>query len=462
MQPHHHPDRAPRLALLALALCAFTTSASAQVFDAPDPDFRGNVRPATPLIVAGGEVEFVGRDFTPGQEITLSRGDTVLNPEPYVADADGGFSGTITLPEDAVPGRHPIVLRAANPSAARVVDLKISPRVPLSGEERFEVAEARLPQGLYQTAYSAGSDALFVTSAVGRPPVTESALLKVDPHTLEVIAQATPETVPGHDDGRVFAVYGVGVDDANGNVWITNTREDTVSVYRQSDLSLVRQFDVGTVPHSRDVIVDTRRGKAYVSATGENYISVFDTASLDVITTIEIASELRGETFVPMSLELDEETGRLFTVSIGTPEAVVIDTGSDSVEKVIRLTNAHSASGVAYDAEGGRLLVASQGTDNLLYVDLESGEIVHDVAVGAGALNVAFDATTGLAYVSNRASGTVTVLDREGRIVANLDGGTYPNHVHEDGKGNVFAVNKSLGEDDPRGDHIRRIRPTAL
>ncbi|PMR72902.1 ATP-binding protein [Billgrantia endophytica] len=420
------------------------------------------MRPTTPLIVAGSEVEFIGRDFTPGQEITLSRGDTVLNPEPYVADAEGGLSGTFTLPEDAVPGRHPIVLRASNPSAARIVELKISPQVPLSGEDRFDVAEAPLPQGLYQTAYSAGSDALFVTSAVGRPPVTESALLKVDPHTLEVLAQATPEQVPGYDDQRVFATYGVGVDDANDNVWITNTREDTISVYRQSDLSLVKQFDIGTVPHSRDVIVDTQRGKAYVSATGENYISVFDATSLDFITNIEIASALRGERFVPMSLELDEESGRLFTVSLNTPEAVVIDTENDSVEKVVRLANANRASGVAYDAESERLLVASQGSDNLLYVDLASGEIVHDVPVGAGPLNVAFDTATGLAYVSNRASGTVTVLDREGQIVANLDGGTFPNHVHEDGKGNVFAVNKSRGEDDPQGDHIRRIAPSAL
>jgi len=44
-------------------------------------------------------------------------------------------------------------------------------------------------------------------------------------------------------------------------------------------------------------------------------------------------------------------------------------------------------------------------------------------------------------------------------VVGNLDGGTFPNHVREDGKGNVFAVNKSRGAEDPKGDRITRITP---
>ncbi|WP_208596462.1 YncE family protein [Vreelandella zhanjiangensis] len=320
------------------------------------------------------------------------------------------------------------------------------------------MVDTALPAGLYQSAYSAKNSALFVTRAVGRPPVTQSELLKVDPDTLEVIARVTPHQVPDYDDERVFAAYGVGVDDANGNVWVTNTRENTVAVYRQDDLSLVKQFDAETVPHSRDVIIDSQRAKAYVSATGENYLSVFDASTLEPLGQIEISSSVRGEQFTPMSLALDEASGRLFTVSISTPEAVVIDTQNDSVEKVITLTNANRASGVAFDAQSEQLLVASQGSDNLLYVDIASGDIVHDVPVGAGPLNVAFEADSGLAYVSNRASGTLAILNREGELVANIDGGTYPNHVHADGQGHIFAVNKARGENDPRGDHVRRIQ----
>ena len=82
------------------------------------------------------------------------------------------------------------------------------------------------------------------------------------------------------------------------------------------------------------------------------------------------------------------------------------------------------------------------------------------VTYGAGALNVAFEPVSGLAYVTNRGAGTVTVVDGDGKVVGNLDGGTFPNHVREDGKGNVFAVNKSRGAEDPKGDRITRITPT--
>ena len=44
-------------------------------------------------------------------------------------------------------------------------------------------------------------------------------------------------------------------------------------------------------------------------------------------------------------------------------------------------------------------------------------------------------------------------------FVANIDAGTYPNQLRADGKGNVWAVNKSRGENDEEGDRIWKITP---
>src|SRR5690606_5026626 len=130
---------------------------------------------------------------------------------------------------------------------AVILDLKISPDVPLSGEDKYTLTSKRLVQGLYQVAYSSKNDRLFVTTAIGRPPVKESSLLKVNPATLEVEASAEMALAKSRDDGHRLAVYGIGLDDANGNVWTTNTRDGAVAVYKQSDLSLVKQFDSGLV-----------------------------------------------------------------------------------------------------------------------------------------------------------------------------------------------------------------------
>ena len=435
-----------RLTTLAAGLLLAVVGNAQPVFDQPASVFKGEVVSRGENVVPGSTADVIGRGFVPGQQVSLLRGDTVLNAQPLTVDAEGNFKTQLQIPVDAVPGTHPVVVRASQPAAAAVLKLRVSPQLPLTGQDQFTTQSNKLVQGLYQSAYSAASDAVFVTSAVGRPPVTQSQLLKVDPKTLKVVKAITPAQVPDAKGGSVFAVYGVGVDDANGTVWVTNTRQDSVAVYRQSDLSLVHQFPVGTVPHARDVVVDAKHGKVFASATGEDHLSVFDAKTFKALEPITLASGVDDEKFVPMSLVLDEASGKLFTVSIGTPEAAVIDVASGKVDKVIDLGNSISASGVAYDAQ-----------QNRLSVDVASGKVLHDVAVGAGALNVAFDPKAGLAYVTNRGAGTVTVVDRSGKVVGNLDGGTFPNHVRADGKGNVFAVNKSRGTDDAKGDRITRI-----
>jgi len=292
-----------------------------------------------------------------------------------------------------------------------------------------------------------------------------SEVLKLNPDTLEIIARVTPPEAPpsppragqqGPQGPTLYAAYGVGVDDANATVWITNTRQNAVAVYKQSDLSLLKQFPAGAASHPRDVVVNPKLGRAYVSTVGKT-IAVFDTKTLEPLPAIEISSSKRGQDFGAASLAFDAATGKLYTVSIGTGEVAIIDTATNRVDKVIALKNARSAVGVAWNPVGQRILVAAQGSDNLLIVNPESGEIEHDVYVGAGALNVVYDAEKRLAYVSNRGADTITVVNDEGQIVANLNGGSFPNHLTAGPDGTIFAVNKARGADDANGDHIRRI-----
>jgi len=456
-----------RFIVAAGALALSLGTALAQVaFDAPDANYQGRVRAdAAEMgqpVYSGSEIKVSGQNFKPGQSVTILRGAQALGDAAIAADQEGKFEATFKLPEDAAVGTHPLVLTTAAPYHAEIVELKVSPRVPLSGEDRFEVRDNKLVPGLYQSAYSARNDAVFVTSAVGRPPVKASQLVKVNPETLEIVAQVSPAEAPAREDGKeagLFAVYGVAVDDANDTVWVTNTRQDTVAVYRQSDLSLVRQFEPGVVPHARDVVVDEKDGKAYATATGTPNVAVFDARAVEPAGNIEIKSGKRGESFSVGSLKFDAESGKLFTVSLSTDEAAIIDAASGKVEKVFPIEGSRGSIGVAYDGKTGRIFVAAQGSDNLLIVDAGSGKTLHNVPVGAGALNVAFDPVANLAYVSNRGAGTVTVVDPDGNIVANLENAPAANHVAIDGKGDVFAINKAQGEDNPANDRISKITP---
>lgn len=442
-----------------LAQDAFTTlnRTSGAEISFSGPDRR------TP-IQAGSTVTVNGEGFQPNQQVTLMIGTTPLGT-PLTADAEGKVTGTVTVPGNAVSGNHPVVAVTSAPYTALVADLKVSPNVPLQGQDRFTVTNGIAARGIYQTAYSPASDAIFVTTAVGRPPVTQSELVKMDADTLEVLARATPGTAPARAprpgqqarDPGLYAVYGVGVDDATGNVWVTNTRQNTIAVYKQSDLSLVKQFAPDAVGHPRDVRIHA--GKAYVSASGEPMVAVFDAASMEPLPPIQIQSGKRGETFGGASLSLDAANNRLYVVSLSSAEVAVIDLATGQAGKVFPLPGARGAIGVSHDPATGRIYVAAQGTDNLLVLDGNDGTVIADTPIGAGALNVAFDPATKQAYVSSRGAGTVTVTDADGTIVANLGPAPMANHVALGEPGVIYASVKSGQASGEEGDTVMRIEP---
>jgi len=379
---------------------------------------------------------------------------------PVTANAAGVATGTVRIPDGLYLGTRSFVITQSFPYAVTTtINAKVSPSSATSNEAAFnrvETADSAIEQGLYQSAYSAASDSLFVTTA---NVTATSRIYKLDPRTLAVRASVVPAFVSG-TSGALWAAYGVGVDDENGTVWVTNTRQNTVAVYSQSDLSLIKQFPTGTITHSRDVVVDPVHDRVFVSSasegsTGDGYISVFESGDKDGdgnrYEFIENIATYPRTTFSPMSLELDAASGTLFSVSLTSQRAIAINTATleHTLIELPELTlGGRGASGVAYDSVTNRLFVASQNSDEVLIAQLNAartaGTTIKEIATGAGALNVAWDPVHRYAYVSNFGGTTITVLDADGTRVANLPF-TRVNHIAEDGKGTVFAVNKDTG-----------------
>lgn len=427
--------------MAALPLTAF----SQNVFSSPDSTFSGKLRVnQVEPVYAGSSVNISGGNFKPGQLVTLERGHLALNSQPYVADEKGNFSAKIDIPADAAVGMQPVVVKVSGPDAALVFDLKVSPKIPLLGQDRYQIQSVQPAKGLYQSAYSAKNNVLFVTSAVGRPPVKEAQLLRLNPETLTVEASIQP--AQADERGSVYAVYGVSVDDRNGTVWVSNTRQNTVAVYNQKDLSLVEQLAPGLVPSGRDVVVDSDAGKVYVSSPGTGSVYVLDANKRELLAEIAIKSKVPRGAFKSMSLAFDAKNKKLYTVSLTTPEIAVINTVTNQVDAVYTLPGMLNGSGIAVDAQNKRLFVVGAQSDSLWIVNAENGQVLHRVAVGAGPLNVAYNAKDDLAYVANRGSGTVTVVNSSGEVVANFEVGPFVNHVMVDPKGRVFITNKAQGE----------------
>ncbi|MFH8484511.1 YncE family protein [Streptomyces longisporoflavus] len=307
------------------------------------------------------------------------------------------------------------------------------------------VESAPLVKGLYQSAYSERNNVLWATSAVGRPPVTTSSLLKVDPRTLKVKASYTPP-VTNAETGAVEAVYGIAVDDEHNTVWTTNTRDNSVAVYDQrTGKHLV---SLPGVNHAREIVVDAKHNTAWASSFGDGTVVAFDTR------TFKEKKRVTVEGSGPAGLAVNARTGTAYAADLNGDRIIEITRKSESPRLI---PTGDGPISIALSKDGRTAYTADQAAGGLSVIDLKKGAVTKSVPTGAGALSVATDRRTGSVLVANRTPGTVTVVDpAKGTVVETLATGANPNHVQVTG-GTAFVVDKS-GTGPEGQDQAHRIR----
>ncbi|MFE9686714.1 YncE family protein [Streptomyces sp. NPDC006285] len=293
------------------------------------------------------------------------------------------------------------------------------------------VTTAKLTKGLYQSAYSERNNVLWVTAAVGRPPVTESHLLKVDPDTLAIEADVTPP-VTDTATGAVEAVYGVAVDDEHNTVWTTNTRNNTVAVYSQRTGEHLATLP--DVAHAREIVVDERHDTVWASGFGDGTLVAFDSKSLKEKERITV------EGAGPTGLTVNDKTGALYAADLNNDRLIELKRGSQTPRFI---TVGDGPISVALSKNGRTAYTADQTSGALSVIDLEKGVVTKSVATGAGALSVATDERSGDVLVVNRTDANVSRVDpRMGVVEETVTTGANPNHV-EITDGTAYVVDKS-------------------
>lgn len=304
---------------------------------------------------------------------------------------------------------------------------------------------APLVTGLYQSAYSERNHVLWATSAVGRPPVTTSRLVKVDPRTLKAEAAYTPP-VTSQETGAVEAVYGVAVDDEHNTVWTTNTRNDSVAVYSQRTGEHLATLP--GVKHAREVVVDERHHLAWASGFGDGSIVAFDTRTYKEKrrTTVEGAS--------PAGIAVNERTGTAYATDLAHDRIIEVSPRATGPRLIPAGDGPIS---IALAADGRTAYSADQAAGTVSVIDLRKGAVTKTVPTGAGTLSVAVDRRSGRVLAANRTAATVTVVDpRRGAVVDTVTTGANPNHIEVAG-GAAYVVEKSASG--PEGqDLLHRLR----
>ncbi|WP_306321785.1 MULTISPECIES: YncE family protein [unclassified Streptomyces] len=300
-------------------------------------------------------------------------------------------------------------------------------------------ASAPVTKGLYQSAYSARNHALWTTSAVGRPPVTTSALTKLDPRTLKVEATYTPP-VTDAATGAVEAVYGIAVDDEHNTVWVTNTRNNTVAVYSQRDGAHLATLP--NVAHAREIVVDERHDTVWASGFGDGSVVGFDSR------TFAEKKRVTVDGAGPTGLTVNERTGTVYAADLTNDQLIEVTRKST---KPRLIPTGDGPISVALSKNGHTAYTADNTAGTVSVIDLDKGLVTKSVPTGAGTLSVATDDRSGRVVSVNRTDATATVVDpRKGAVVKTVSTGANPNHV-EIARGTAYVVDKSgagaAGED---------------
>ena len=345
-----------------------------------------------------------------------------------------------------------------------------------------EIRRQALAQGLYEIAYSARQDAVFVASAGGRGEgAAPSKILRLHPETLAVQAE-----IPLERKG-----FSIALDDAGNRLYVGNTNDGSVTaidtatnrvvgVVQLIEKAKVKGPDgkeVERFPYNfREIAVDPANHRLYMPGlrAQDSALFVVDTRAL------KLEKIVSGFGFMATGVALDAQGGKLyvsnlqgqvFTVDTRTLAATQAEAPGD---QLINLALAPSAQ---------RLLATDQGLPNLdgmrakqpalasyqqrgkgnqvLVLNPADGKLVASLPTGAGPLAMLVDEPRQRLYVTSRNAGTVSVFDtRTNALLQTIALPTYPNSLALDARRNALYVTVKNGQSDPKGSNesVARIQ----
>ena len=321
-------------------------------------------------------------------------------------------------------------------------------------------AMAKITQGLpgqFQVAYSKKTNKIWVAGTADRDKHV-STIARIDANSLKIEAVAELPIVKNDKGYQYDAAYGITVDDVDGTVWVTNTTDNSISVYDQATLQQtwttagIAETDPNWIEHPRSVLVDHESGKAFV--TGRFFVSAIDLKTKQV-EKIQLEGAPDGGTrYISMNILVDG--GKLYVPERTGGKIFVVDTKTFKVESTFDTKgNAEGEvrpSDIAIDHSQNEIYVSSQGVkganSGVSIYDATTHEFKKFIPVGTQALSLDNDEANDLVYVSDFGTGKVGVIDggAADKLIAEVAmNGGKANDLVVLPNGSVVAVDKQAG-----------------
>lgn len=231
-------------------------------------------------------------------------------------------------------------------------------------------------------------------------------LLSVDSQAHRLyIARSTRAMVVDTDSGTRIGeipgngVHGVAIVPETNRGFMTNGKDNTVTVFDLKTLAVVGHAATGTKPDA--IIYDAASKHVFVCNNGGTTLTVLAPTDGTVEGTIEVGG-------APELVALDG-AGRLYTNLEDKNEVGVVDTLALKILARWSLAPGEEPSGIAVDAQHHRVFSVCHGSKTMEVLNADTGSVIASLPIGAGADGAVFDPRSGNIFSPN-GDGTLTVI----------------------------------------------------
>lgn len=235
---------------------------------------------------------------------------------------------------------------------------------------------------------------------------------------------------------------GVAYDPAKGEIFVTNSGSNTLSVISESNNSIVDRIPVGSYPWG--VAYDAERGEMFVANMHSDTVSVISDKTNSAVATIPAGSK-------PYHIAYDSSKGELFVTNLGSDTVSVISDVTNSVVDTVKLEGLQPQ-GIAYDPAMGEVFVGDYNSNLVEVISDTTNKAVTTIPVGENPQDMAYDPAQGELFVAdygpypvgsyNGAFQVSVISDKTNSVVSTITVGTSPFGVaYDPATGEMFVTN---------------------
>jgi len=182
--------------------------------------------------------------------------------------------------------------------------------------------------------------------------------------------------------------------------WISNEKDNTLSLLDTDSMSVVETVEVGMRP--RGITLSRDGAHLYICASDSDAVQVFDLASRRVIHDLPSGED-------PEQFALHPDGKRLYIANEDSAVVTIVDI--DSRQVIGQVDVGVEPEGMAVSPDGRWAVNTSETTNMVHWIDTESQSLADNTLVGQRPRHVEFTADGKLLWASAEIGGTVHIID---------------------------------------------------